>query len=858
MRIRTQFKMMMLLFGVTLLGIAAAEIVTHWDAVNASQRGQQARQIAQTASELRYLSNDFLIYRENQQLSRWRSRYAALARQVADLNVTDPQQQALAYGVAADARRMKVVFDSLGQAAVSAPSGSSGDLIQLQVSWSRMGVQVQELMNDATRLATLLEEQADRLRALRNWLTYVMIGVFGSYFLIGYLTIQRRILRSIAALQAGVAVIGSGNLDTVLAVERDDEIGELTRAFNGMAANLARANAALVQQAIQLRMLHGIDQAILAVQSPSAIAGTAAAALVEATASVGASVVLIDVRAGRGQLLASHGVEVSATLSNQRLDRYWMLEANLQGHIGMIQDVAALPDDDALKGPVLAAGVRSCTGVPLVFAGKVIGAIVLGHAEPGALPEDIQQFVCQVADQVALALHNARLFEEVQKGQEQLRTLSHHLVALQEEERRNLSRELHDHSGQSMIALQLGLGLLRREADCSPAVLARVEELLQTADTASRELHDLAVGLRPSALDRFGLVPALEQLLASFGKQSAVEVEIAATGLDQGRLPDDVETALYRIAQEALTNVSRYAGASRVGIVIGRNGDEVSLVVEDDGRGFDVEEALSRGRLGLLGVRERAEMLGGWLEIESAPGAGTTVSVVVPAHPTAVSDARAAAAALQVDAGPDGRLAPTEQHLPEAELARTKALGDALVDLTAAIAVCADADQILGLLPAMTAAALDCESAAVSRRDGDAWQACQAYGIPAAVLSQQFSDEEAPASAWVERTRLVLAVDASHDPVGLPEPARTHGVVAYAGVPLLAGDELLGVLFVNRHVDPSPWSPSEIEFLNRLTGVVSLALVNARLQAARPAARRAKGRLRSPKLRPRSGRRPRS
>ncbi len=243
MSIRTQFVITMLLFGSMLVVIAVSAITINGEAVSAGHQEQQADQIAQGAGDLSYLSNDYLIYREGQQLRRWQDRYAAVAAQVAGLNVTDPAQEALARNVAADAKRMKEVFDSIETAAGAAPPGDAGSVAELQVAWSRMGVQCQELMTDATRLALLLQEQVDRLVAIRTWLTYLLIGVFGTYFLISYLVTQTRVLAAIARLGAGAAVIGSGNLDYAIAVARDDEIGELSRAFNRMAADLKRVTA---------------------------------------------------------------------------------------------------------------------------------------------------------------------------------------------------------------------------------------------------------------------------------------------------------------------------------------------------------------------------------------------------------------------------------------------------------------------------------------------------------------------------------------------------------------------------------------------------------------------------------------
>ena len=175
-----------------------------------------------------------------------------------------------------------------------------------------------------------------------------------------------------------------------------------------------------------------------------------------------------------------------------------------------------------------------------------------------------------LAPQAAVAIQNAQLYAEVMTGRGQMQGLSRRLVEVQEQERRALSRDLHDTSGQNITALKLGLGALKRADGCSESVRAGVDELIQLADTVAEDLHRLAVNLRPSSLDRYGLVPALEQLLTEFRKQTGLDVHLAAPGMEERseRLPGNVETALYRIAQESLTNVARYAQAQNVCVLI--------------------------------------------------------------------------------------------------------------------------------------------------------------------------------------------------------------------------------------------------------------------------------------------------
>ena len=294
-------------------------------------------------------------------------------------------------------------------------------------------------------------------------------------------------------------------------------------AASGECLEREQAQAALVRQSGRLRSLHEIDEALLRGQSLADIAAATARSLVTVTEARRAAIGLFRPEAGELVWLAGHGVGVNLP-EKMPLGSYWLVEENRQGRVGTIPDVQALSEGDARRTALLEAGIRCYTGTPLISDGQSIGAIVLGHAEAGPLAEEVLTFVRQVADSLAVAIHQVRLFDELQHSREQLRSLSHHLVNLQEAERKELSRELHDRSGQSMTALKLGLGLLKRTADNPNAVRARTDELLEMADIVMVELHDLAVNLRPSALDRGGLAPAIEQYLASFRKQNQVEI----------------------------------------------------------------------------------------------------------------------------------------------------------------------------------------------------------------------------------------------------------------------------------------------------------------------------------------------
>jgi signal transduction histidine kinase len=263
--------------------------------------------------------------------------------------------------------------------------------------------------------------------------------------------------------------------------------------------------------------------------------------------------------------------------------------------------------------------MRSFLGVPVITRGVAYGNLYLTDKQPsGSFTEEDEELVTLLAAQAAVAIENAGSVR---------RDALRRAVQAQEVERRRLARELHDETGQALTSILLGLSAVERAGSLDEA-RAAVGELRDLVVETLQEVRALAVELRPSALDDFGLEPALRRLGQSIRETRSLDVQVE-TMLDGSRLPEDVETAVYRIVQEALTNVVKHARAERVSIVLTRTPDGVLVVIEDDGRGFETDE-IRGGGLGLTGMRERVDLLEGKLEIESARGAGTTLIVELP------------------------------------------------------------------------------------------------------------------------------------------------------------------------------------------------------------------------------------
>jgi signal transduction histidine kinase len=248
----------------------------------------------------------------------------------------------------------------------------------------------------------------------------------------------------------------------------------------------------------------------------------------------------------------------------------------------------------------------------------------------GPLTEDDLLLLKVVASRVAPAIERGNLIETVRAGRERLRLMSRQLLMVQEEERRRIAVELHDELGQALTAVKINLESLERKSG-EAAVQGRLEAI-RSVDHAMQRVRNLALELRPSVLDDLGLPAALRWYVDRFARDSRVEAHLSIEAIPP--LPADVETACFRVAQEALTNVTRHARARSVWLELRLLPDGLELRVADDGVGFDAaaarERAIHGGSLGLLGMQERVALVGGSYSLRSATGAGTEVRARFP------------------------------------------------------------------------------------------------------------------------------------------------------------------------------------------------------------------------------------
>jgi signal transduction histidine kinase len=220
--------------------------------------------------------------------------------------------------------------------------------------------------------------------------------------------------------------------------------------------------------------------------------------------------------------------------------------------------------------------------------------------------------------------------DEILEINKQLRQLSDYLQQVREEERAFIAREIHDELGQQLTVMKMDVSWLQRHAGKADDILRqKTEDLIKMLDQTVRTVRRIASELRPSLLDDMGLEAAIEWHLEEFEKRSAIRIRFD-NELIEDTIPDAFKTGLFRIVQESLTNVGRYAKAKNATISLQQQNDQLVLIIQDNGVGFDKEKLGGKKTLGILGMKERAAMMGGTYEIISAPGKGTTVTVKVP------------------------------------------------------------------------------------------------------------------------------------------------------------------------------------------------------------------------------------
>jgi len=404
-----------------------------------------------------------------------------------------------------------------------------------------------------------------------------------------------------------------------------------------------RAEAAATRRQQELELVQEVGSAVVAELDPTRVLrliAQRARTLVEADVAL---IALQDDLGGEFVVRVASGSR-AGVLEGMRIPR----EGSVSGlalttlEPLVVEDV--LNDPRAYSAIAEAARARSMLVAPLIEAAEGIGVLTLMHADIDKFDAEDAFVVKSFADLASIALQNARAVAayrersqlEAELAESQLReamrtqTLQA-VIRAQEDERQRIARELHDSFGQTLASILLGLKVMEQQGTIED-VRSRIADLREVTASAASEVRRIAYELRPTLLDDLGLEAALERYAHDVEQRAGIDVTVSV-GIGDERLDPEIETVVYRIAQEAMTNAMKYAGASEISIGLHNADGSVHLVVSDNGRGFDLSSVESNG-LGLLGMRERAELVGGKLSVRSEQGAGTTVELEVPHSPS--------------------------------------------------------------------------------------------------------------------------------------------------------------------------------------------------------------------------------
>ncbi len=503
------------------------------------------------------------------------------------------------------------------------------------------------ILNGKAGLARLgLSHQ--RLQAAIARATWELVGVMAAILALGLgavYVLTRLFTRPLLALVDATQAVSRGDMQAKARWYMEDEIGELAAAFNAMTADLDRSHAELLRRLSELSALNATATAISAGQRLDEVLQ---ATLDKILKIMGLRAGWIFLNAGDDQpilrLAAQSGLSAAfaSEEASRELGQCVCMRVLQERRALIVRDICA---ECARLSPalILAEGLVTHASVPLISSDRVLGMMNVASSSAREFTPDDMTLLNAVGRQLGIAVENARLWEEVKEKESLRQQFLGKVIAAQEAERQHLARELHDEAAQTLTALSLGLRRLQDDQNLPLPQRKLAEDLKSQTTGLASELHRLSVELRPSALDRVGLIGALEQYIQEFKRRYALEAQFESDNLDQTSLSPEIETNLYRIIQEALTNVARHAQARSVSILLQVREGQIVVTVEDDGQGFDLAplhllpfsakiegEQERGGHLGLFGMQERAAMLGGSLSVESAPGEGTSIFVKIP------------------------------------------------------------------------------------------------------------------------------------------------------------------------------------------------------------------------------------
>jgi signal transduction histidine kinase len=431
----------------------------------------------------------------------------------------------------------------------------------------------------------------------------IFVGAIG--FVIAYF-LTNHMYRDLTHLIQKSKQVGAGDLDCKVNIDSKDEIGLLGKEFNRMIINLKQKEDenhqylnVLQMRNSELSLLHQLAVSSVDIDNFSKHLKKTAVLLMED--------------------LNLNSCFIELNLAGEKIATFQGKDNCQKGKDKSCQNCGLHLEDVVLH--------ESQLYLPIETTSKIGQINVCFARKPD---ETTRKFIYSFASQLSVVAENARLWKEIKYKEELRLKLLERVITVQEEERKRISRELHDETSQSITSIIVGLTLLE-EYHPSEQMKEKISDLKEVSQKTLEEIHYISWSLRPSVLDDLGLLPAIKKYVIEYMKKYDLDVDIQVIGFDQLRLSSIIEVTIYRVIQEALTNAARHAEAENISIILKHTKGIVTVIIEDDGKGFEIKKLISRelskDHLGLKGMQERIESLGGKLLLESNKGFGTTVYV---------------------------------------------------------------------------------------------------------------------------------------------------------------------------------------------------------------------------------------
>ncbi|GAB4443196.1 MAG: hypothetical protein Kow0031_25370 [Anaerolineae bacterium] len=493
---------------------------------------------------------------------------------------------------------------------------------------------------DAVLVGQIQPQAAHNLAATQQRLSGAMNLAIASSLFVAVLSsvvagavtwpLLRRIDTGIGALARGAERVAAGDLSEPVALSGQDELGQLANAFNGMMSDLAARERRLTARLAELEALRQVSLQLTSTLDPERVLDTIASS---ALRLVKATEVRIFVYHRQQLEFAASALADDAEGRPPRVPRDEGITATA-AQTGQPQVINQAAKHPLYTTPEMRAwGIRAAAALPLKQGERVSGVMGVSLNDRDQFSEDNLRILQLLSDQAAIALENARLYERLALREARLRTLAEKLSQIQEEERRLIGLDLHDGLTQLLLSANMHLDTLAALVNgLEPQAAGELQRGQARLREAIKEARWVVSELRPSTLEDFGLVSGLRQYATELSELEKWQLEFVAE-LGRITLNPAVETAIFRIAQEALTNVRKYAQPERVRVCLRIEQAHLLLEIRDWGRGFDISQLTDERRhFGLTGMHERAMLLGGDLRVESRPGEGTKIVAAIPLY----------------------------------------------------------------------------------------------------------------------------------------------------------------------------------------------------------------------------------